>query len=151
MESAIEECERAPSRLFVRVVFTHQRLDLLSNQSADGGVSFGGEHLRSSHRSLVESDRDVLTRGLCCGHVGALLHVLYVQHVIHVETAGLERRLLDPRRAYAAGLFAGAETPVGPAAIAARGAQTGTRTVNEDPRPNSLCTAMTPPNIAHSC
>jgi hypothetical protein len=43
--------------------------------------------------------------------------------------------------------------PTSPAAanyVAAGGAQAGTRTAKADPAPNSLVTAMVPPNITHS-
>ena len=62
-EAPFEECERAPLGLFIRVILTNERVDLLSEQPADGRVAFGGEHLRLAKRLAIESNGNVLFVG----------------------------------------------------------------------------------------
>jgi len=75
MESSVEESERAVLRLFVCVVLTHERFNLLGEWSADRRVPLCGENLCSSQRSPVQPDGDVLTGGL-----GAVLVHLDPKH-----------------------------------------------------------------------
>lgn len=62
MEPLIKKRERTPLRLLVGVVLTDQRLDLLGEQAADGGVPLGCKSLGLSQRAAVQTDRDARVR-----------------------------------------------------------------------------------------
>jgi hypothetical protein len=63
VEAAIEEIQRLPLSLLVRIIRTDEMFNLFRQQAADGRVPFRRENLRPAQCLAINADRDVLFGG----------------------------------------------------------------------------------------
>src|SRR5688572_1133943 len=76
VQALIQQRERAPLRLLVRVVFSNQQLDLAGEEAADRSIPLGRENLGLAEGSAVQPDRDVLRDGLVGRHRCLLARII---------------------------------------------------------------------------